>query len=253
MNRLSERGVTMSVNVWANGPGTPGYVCEDARLTNRSVRPWFWQDRAVATVDEDYGQAGWDIGLNYGGLSDLATRLASLSRPAWAAGAGRTIGRGDVRRLAIHAHGNAGTLHVNGQGGPSLTAATVPAMHADLNRIGLMTPDDSTDPAVILLVGCVAGQGRDGTALLVALSRVWPNRKVVGFATLGFVAGGEMLRRGESCTEPGMRDTNALYAGEADANAGRYWHNRTDWPWASENSPRAKVALNGAITVGAHW
>lgn len=243
----------MTVNVWANGPGTPGHVCEDARLTNRSVRPWPWQERAVTTIDQDYGQAGWDIGLNYGGLSDLATRLSSLERPDWAPGTGRVIGRGEIRRLAIHAHGNAGTLHVNGQNGQSLTAATVSAMHADLHRIGLMTPDDSANPAVILLVGCVAGQGRDGTALLIALSRVWPNRKVVGFATLGYVAGGEMLRSGAGCTEPGMRDTNALFAGEANDTAGRYWGNRTDWPWASESSPRAKVALNGAITVGARW
>jgi hypothetical protein len=116
-----------------------------------------------------------------------------------------------------------------------------------------MTPDDRTNPAVILLVGCVAGQGREGTALLQALSRVWPNRKVAGFATLGYVAGGEMLRAGAHCTEAGKRDTNALYPGEADATVGRYWHTRADWPWASESSPRAKVALNGVITVGAHW
>jgi len=242
----------MSVNVWANGPRTPGFVCTDARLTDRSVSTWPWQDRPVTTTDQDYGQAGWDIGINYGSLSDLATKLWGMSRPDWVPGTG-TIGRGEVRRLAIHAHGNAGQLHVNGFPGTSLTAATVPAMSGDLNRIGLMTPDDPASPAVILLVGCVAGQGREGTALLQALSRAWPNRKVVGFATLGYVAGGDMLRRGASCTEAGMRDTNALYAGEADATAGRYWHNRTDWPWASESSPRAKVALNGTITVGAHW
>jgi hypothetical protein len=242
----------MSVNAWANGPNTPGYVCTDARLTNRGVSRWPWQGRALTTVDQDYGQAGWDIGFNYSGLSDLATQLSSLSRPDWVPGSG-TIGRGEIRRLAIHAHGNAGTLHVNGTPGPSLTARTVPSMHPDLHRIGLMTPDDAAYPAVILLVGCVAAQGREGTALLTALSRVWPNRKVVGFATLGYVAGGEMLRRGAGCTEAGMRDTTALHAGEADDLAGRYWHNRTDWPWASETSPRAKVALNGGITLGAQW
>jgi hypothetical protein len=242
----------MPVNVWANGPGTPGFICNDARLSDRSASTWPWQDRATTTVDQDYGQAGWDIGFNYSGLHDLATQISSLSRPDWVGGSGR-IGRGEVRRLAIHAHGNAGQLHVNGTPGPSLTAASVVSMHADLYSIGLMTPDDRVNPAVILLVGCVAGQGRDGTALLRALSREWPNRKVVGFATLGYVAGGEMLRRGASCTEAGMRDTNALYAGEADATAGRYWHNRADWPWASETSPRAKVALNDVIILGAHW
>lgn len=245
----------MPVNVWANGPETPGFVCRDARLTDRRVHPWPWQDRATTIVDQDYGQAGWDIGLNYSGLSNLVLQLSSLDRPKWVAGSGK-IGLGEIRRLAIHAHGNAGQVHVNGRLGPSLTAETVASMasiHSDLTRIGLMTSDDRANPAVILLVGCVAGQGREGTALLLALSQVWPNRKVVAFATLGYVAGGEMFRSGDGCTEPGMRDTNALYSGEADATAGRYWHNRTDWPWASETSPRAKVALNGGIIVGAKW
>jgi Domain of unknown function (DUF4347) len=243
----------VSVNVWSNGPGTPGYACVDARLTKRGVSTWPWQDRAVTTEDQDYGQAGWDIGLNYKGLGDLAAHLARLKRPAWAPGPGSTIQQGEIRRLAIHAHGNAGMLHVNGQGGPSLTAKSIPSMQADLSRIGLMTANDASTPAVILLVGCVAAQGKDGSALLTELSRLWPNRRVVGFWTLGYVAGGEMKRSGEDCTEAGMRDTTALYAGEANDHAGEFWHDLKKWPWASETSPRAKVALNGAVVSGAQW
>lgn len=243
----------MTVNVWANGPETPGYACEDARLTNRKQRNWPWQDRAVLTVDEDYGQAGWDLGLNYKSLGDLCARLSSLERADWTPGQGRLIQAGEIQRLAIHAHGNAGMLHVNGHGGPSLSAKTLPSMQADLARIGGMVVSDSRNPGVILLIGCVAGQGKDGTALLTGLSRLWPNRKVVGFGTLGYVAGGEMKRTGDNCTESGMRDTDALYAGQADDDASQKWHDRKVWPWASETSPRAKVALNGAIILGSQW
>src|SRR5262245_8743549 len=112
----------MAVNVWANGPATPGYACEDARLTKRGVFTWPWQDRAVTTEDQDYGQAGWDLGLNYRTLGDLASRLGQLKRAKWTPGTGATIQSGEIQRLAIHAHGNAGMLHVNGQGGNSLTA-----------------------------------------------------------------------------------------------------------------------------------
>jgi len=240
----------MSVNVWANGPGTPGYACVDARLTKRGDWSWPWQDRPVTTQDQDYGQAGWDIGLNYKGLGDLSAQLTTLKRQDWTPGKGSSIQQGEVRRLAIHAHGNAGMLHVNGQGGPSLTAKRIPSMQADLSRIGLMTVNDAAAPAVILQVGCVAAQGKEGTALLTELSRLWPNRKVVGFWTLGYVAGGEMKRRGADCTEAGMRDTTALFSGQANDHAGEYWHDLKTWPWASESSPQSKVAFNGALVSG---
>lgn len=243
----------MSVNVWANGPGTPGYACSDARLTNRKVTTWPWQDRAVLTEDREYGQSGWDIGLNYKGLGDLTAQIGQIKRPDWVDGKGSTIKQGEIRRLAIHAHGNAGMLHVNGEGGPSLTAKSIGSMQSELSRIGLMTVSDAVNPAVILLVGCVAAQGKEGNALLAGLSQLWPNRKVVGFWTLGYVAGGEMKRSGEDCTEAGMRDTSALYAGAANDVAGRYWKDLKEWPWASETSPHAKVAFNGAVVSGAKW
>lgn len=243
----------MTVNVWANGPGTPGYACEDARLTDRSKSNWPWQDRAVLSQDQEYGQAGWDLGVNYKGLGDLAAQLTQLKRQKWTPGTGSVVQAGEIRRLAIHAHGNAGMLHVNGEGGVSLTAKTIASMQSELTRIGAMTVTDAGNPAVILLVGCVAAQGKEGTALLVELSKLWPNRRVVAFGTLGYVAGGAMKRSGDACTEAGMRDTTALYAGEGNKLASRYWSDMKTWPWASEDSPRAKVALNGVITRGAQW
>ncbi|MEZ5403750.1 MAG: hypothetical protein R2729_28980 [Bryobacteraceae bacterium] len=244
----------MSVAVWANSRDVPGLVCQDARLTDRSVRPWPWQDRAISKTDQLYGQSGWDLGINYQDLADLAGKLSSLRRPGYVAGSRPTIIRGEIRRLAIHAHGVSGTIFVNGKTRtPALTAATVATEHAHLHQIGLMTPDDAQNPAVIEFPGCLAGQGKAGTELLIALSRVWPNRKVVAFASLGYAPGGKMSRSGERCTEPGMRDTNAVHVGDADANAARYWPDMKAWPWASEASPRAKVVLNQRIIRGGEW
>lgn len=244
----------MSVNVWANSRDVPGYVCSDARLTERSEIHIPFMDRPLAVGDRLYGQAGWQIGVNFRDLADLARQLKTLPLPSYLPGGGRPIRHGEIQRLAIHAHGAAGTIFINGQDDArTLTAQTVNANHAHLHEIGLMTPDSPSNPAVILFVGCLAGGTRSGTELLIALSRVWPNRKVVAFATLGYAPGGRMLRSGQGCSEPGMRDTNALYPGEADANVGRYWEDLASWPWASESSARAKVALNGAIILGANW
>jgi hypothetical protein len=244
----------MPVTVWTSSRDVPGIVCEDARLTDRSRRSWPWQDRPITTVDQIYGQAGWDVGVNFLDIGDLLTKLTTLMLPAYVAGASRRIRRGEIRRLAIHAHGVSGTIFINGQrAATSLSASTVGSLHTELHGIGLMTPDDAQNPAVILFPGCLAGQGADGTALLIALSRVWPNRRVVAFATLGYAPGGDMSRTGAHCTEPGMRDTTALFPGEADRNAGRYWGNLRDWPWASETSPRAKVAINERLIAGSEW
>lgn len=240
----------MPVAVWANGPETHGVVCTDARLTDRAGSSVFSRD--LSSTDQDYGQTGWDIGLNFSSLKDLAARLTGLLRPKWVSGVGTRIERGEVRRLAIHTHGVSGQVFVNGREAPPLTASATP-MHGDLHSIGLMTPDDAANPAVILFVGCLAGQGRAGTELLSALSRVWPNRKVVGYASLGYAPGGRMLRSNDGCVEPGMRDTEKTHVGEADDAAGKLWSDRNIWPWASESSPRAKVAMNGAVISGANW
>ena len=244
----------MAINVWTNSRDVPGVVCADARLSAPSQSSWPFARRRITTTDQLFGQAGWDIGFNFTDITDLKNKLTKLHLPDYLPDGDRTIKRGEIQRLAIHAHGSLGTIYINGQRNPAtLSAKTVNTNHSCLYEIGLMTPDNKSNPAVILFVGCIAGTGKDGTNLLIALSNLWPNRKVVAFASLGFAHGGEMKRSGESCTEPGMRDTNALYAGEANDNAGKYWKDLKTWPWASETSPRAKVALNGAIIQGAQW
>jgi hypothetical protein len=235
----------MSVNVWTSQGDIPGRICKDARLTDREKSLFL---RNIATEDKLYGQAGWDLGINFLKISDLAGQLESLVLP------NREPVKGKIRRLAINTHGNQGVIFINGLSDPvALTAKTVPSLKAHLVRIGLMTPDDSTNNAVILFVGCLAAQGKDGSDLLIELSKVWPNRKVVSFITLGYGPGGAMSRAGEQCTEPGMRDTTTTDPGGADKLAGKLWNDLSKWPWASENSPRAKVALNSKIIRGAQW
>src|SRR5262249_9448250 len=145
----------------------PGVVCPDARLTDRSKSKWPWSDRPTTTSDQIYGQAGWDLGINFVSLDDLAGQLETLVVPKFVPGGGGKASRGDIRRLAIHAHGASGTIFVNGQDSPTkLTADAIPELAKTLKRIGLMTPDDSRNPAVIMFPGCLAAMGKAGTKLL---------------------------------------------------------------------------------------
>ena len=243
----------VSVAVWANSLDVPTEVCADARLRDREAAVWPWQDRPVQATDRTYGQAGWDIGMRFSDIHDLASKLHRITVPAYVRGApsgGRPIRRGEVNKLAINAHGTMGQVFINGKGKTPLDKANLHQNHGDLHRIGLITPDDAASPAVILFVGCLAATGASGTELLIGLSRIWPNRNVVGFATIGYQQGGLMLRPGEACTAPGMRDTDAIFSGGADATAGTNWPSLTRWPWASIESPHAKVAFNGRIIRG---
>ena len=93
------------------------------------------------------------------------------------------------------------------------------------------------------------GQGDAGTRLLVALSRVWPGRRVVGFSTVGYRHPGEMGRRGEACELPGMRDTDApAYIFADRLRFDRQWSDFEAMPWASESSPHAKIVVDGRVT-----
>ena len=245
----------MSVAVWCNGPEVPTLVCADARLNNRDDISWLsCSSSTTSSRDQLYGQAGWDIGVNFRSLTDLASQLQTLKVPvAQGKTELRPIKRGEITKLAIHTHGVQGEVLVNGSGSPALTAKNVRQFHPLLHKIGLTTSDNPQSPTVILFAGCLAGAGPSGTELLISLSRVWPHRKVVGFASLGYAAGGEMKRPGEACTEPGMRDTGALFQGEADKLAGKHWGDLKAWPWATATSKTAKVALDGKIIFGSQW
>lgn len=157
------------------------------------------------------------------------------------------VQRGEIVRLAIMCHGDqGGQLLVNGKNRtPVLTVDTINQFHDDLHKIGLFTREKGS---TILFMGCAAGQGLPGTRLLIALSKVWPGRRVVCFTTLGYRHPGAMSRSGEHCEEPGMRVTEArasLYANPPKWDG--LWSKFAELPWASDTSIHAKVAKNGVI------
>jgi hypothetical protein len=198
------------------------------------------------------GQAGWHVTVRFTSLADLATRLHDLPMPAEFCGNWfqdcDPLRRGEILRLAILAHGDqGGQLAVEGRASSvRLTADTVREHRADLHAIGLFTRRSGS---TILLMGCLAGQGPEGTRLLRQLSRVWPGRRVVGFSTVGYRHPGEMKRRGDACELPGMRDTDApAYAFAADTRRlDAMWTDFARMPWASESSTHAKVVRDGRI------
>lgn len=212
------------------------------------------------------GQAGWDVAIRFGSLAELADKLTkgvSLD-PGTKRRFGRrysaAIQRGEIARLAITAHGDqAGEWYANGKSQRPLTAEVnklhtsrpVAACRASLHTIGLYTmPLKST----IILMGCLAGQGALGTALLSALSTIWPNRQVVGFDVLGYVDGGQMklTGAGNPYSYAGMKltwfrsgfDLLARHQSNIE-EIGRRWDNL---PWASEFSQEhAKIVENQKV------
>jgi len=91
---------------------------------------------------------------------------------------------------------------------------------------------------------------KEGAQLIIELSKLWSGRKVVAFQVIGYAWGGEMLRPGAKCTEPGMRATwethEALDRRQEEAIRKR-WNDLEKLPWAWEGHYAAKVAQNGKL------
>ena len=247
-----------------------GTICRDARLGGGGSSRRY-------PGGSSSGQAGWHVAIGFSNLSGLASRLgpgsggvSGTAMPAYFCGNWfddcPAIRAGEVRRLAILAHGCPGRFFINGGGGrrpdgtsyscyspdparPPLTSqnARDPSggFHPHLHQIGLATSQDAT----VFLMGCDVANGPEGWQLLRALSHVWPGRRVVGFTTSGYRHSGEMYRgSGDYCQEPGMRDTpigGALHGMERMLD--EMWDDFTQMPWASERSPHAVVARDGQI------
>lgn len=259
----------MPLAVWADSPDVPNKVCLNARLRGAKTNP-------VNPDSETYGQGGWDIGLHFKNLTELADQLTMLQsqapahmcdspRSSWSCNGDQWScpAVGKVTRLAINAHGVPGTLYTGGTPSADLvrdpekerlaiSVENIPNIRADLDRIYSATAPNAT----ILLMGCIAGQGGSGTQLLKALAEIWPQRKIVAFETIGLQNPLDMARPGmwgESCTEPGMRDTldtSPRAPGSAQPSHLAKWNKLNEMPWASETSIGAKVIENGVITKG---
>jgi len=219
----------MGKTVWADCFDVPGNVCPDARL--RDAAP-----KMAYPGGSTKGQSGWDVGLHFKSLNDLAAQVEKKFR------------RGEITRLAIHCHGLPGQFFPSGEKnkGQAISARSVLWFKTDLVRIGLRTDVRAT----IMIAGCLAGLGKSGTDLLKELSRhAWPDRKIVAFTTIGFAWGGEQMRD-KGCTEPGMRDTNNISRAldrSLENRVRKLWPNLKKLPWASETSPHAKVVRNGVV------
>jgi hypothetical protein len=227
------------VSVWASGGHTPHTVLEDPRLP----------------ADEPKGQAGWDMGINYGNFLELARRL-SETKPAHLGGA--DILDHQVSRLAIVAHGAPGVVDVDQKesgnlgvpqpkGSQSLTAARIGSYTTELDRIAKALRQNS----VVILASCQAADGKEGEELLKALSRRWPTTTVVGLRTLATVVDGQ-LEKGESAMYAGVRDTRYANGNKApgeqrDYEQTAFVQDLNKLPWLSESSPHATVARDGNI------
>ncbi len=232
--------VSPSISIWASGGATPHLVLEDPRIPKDTVK----------------GQAGWDMGINFGRFGSLTNALSRAKAPH--------LGEGDilehsVRRLAIVSHGAPGVVDVDQSAGQAefgaptlfgskcLTPARLGAYRRELNQIASALRFDS----IVILAACQAGEGTRGEELLRALSRLWPTTTVVGIRTIATtvpdmsppgVPGGEMFA--------GVRDTNHAN-GSAIKNPeykqAAFILDLKKMPWMSEHSPHATLARDGNI------
>ena len=232
-----EISVRDTIALWAS-TDVASQVCDDARLHEKG-------GSAILDKDTTYGQAGWEVGINFGDLHDLATKVAQKQKL--------------IRKMAINAHGYPGEFYINSKKGTPLKGDNVTAVHnIDLTTVRQwLTPN-----ATLLLVGCLAGKGLGGTALVEKLSDFLKGRTVVAFSTVGYI-GSLQIRNAASrdwdqgvCTEPGARYTDEfINSGSEQEEIDRYfkngkWENLSALPWASENSPHAKLAMNGKVIRG---
>ncbi len=126
-------------------------------------RKGYWSDELSGT--------GWTHHVSFGTLRDIAQQLSSAR-----------FQKASVYRLAIVTHGPQGGQVELDDG--VLEANTVARYTPDL---ALLRPY-LMRPARIIFGSCLAGLGKDGTALLTILSRdVFPGCHVIGFEKFGYV------------------------------------------------------------------
>ena len=249
--RVTEKQ-TPTIAVWSE-IDVPGIVCHDARVRGRPPAKPYPQG-------ETYGQYGWDMGLQFSSLGHLASLLVDGTFDTPPHVGGEPVCPRQIHRLGINAHGFPGEVYVDGKSRTPLSAATARTIfRASLLKLEKVLALD----AVVLFMSCNAGYAAPGDALLTTLSSMWPGRKLVSFATIGWKHDGQMKRprtfppeaRGV-CSEPGMRETWNLHpiygSGPLKEQAelklyGPFWSDLSALPWASESTTYAKVAQSGRI------
>src|SRR5579871_228512 len=217
-------------NIWAFSKNVPDKTCEDARLLGGGTNLPF-------PAGDDHGQAGWDIGLMFNTIGDLSEKLRVAMKT-----------RDDrITRLAINVHGTPGGIDADSIGKIYNFTDLWNRYSSPLVFINHMLEGG----APVLIMGCQVAAGDVGAAFLSDMSQyVFPGHKVIGFTTIGESL--RQYRRGEYCSEPGMRDTPYDTPSEGSPLIKEQREKEVlTLPWASETSPHAKVALNGKIIAGA--
>jgi hypothetical protein len=135
----------------------------------------------------------WDLSLRFDSLQNLLDQLANAH-----------VAKGQVRKLAIVAHGDVGG-HVQLHDG-DLTAGTAARYAAAL----LALRDYLWVNARLIFYSCVAGRGQDGSALLNALSgKHLPGRHVIGFERFGVLSGMGQLPGEMRCATASLQFSGA--------------------------------------------
>lgn len=252
------------IRIWAfNGINIPADFCQDARLRGDSDEE----------VDQPYGQAMWDLAIEFANARHLASQLKSGKLPdhmcAGGAGCSSPVCPkiGNVSFLGICVHGSPGLVDIDGTsrilwgqplaGQDFLCEQTIDAhkYDAELTQIGNVMKKEGT----IMFMSCWAARGSVlGTNLLIKLSRIWKDIYVAGIVTMGYVGSHQYQGRSRwfrgTCTEPGMRATDCERPVTSDQERWdrilkpEVWNDLGRLPWAWPTIDRAKVAFNGRIT-----
>jgi hypothetical protein len=171
----------MSVTIFARQREAIGLcgVCTDARVP----------------IGEQRGQEGWEIGINYTTKDDLLSQI--VAQP------------GHILALGISCHGSDdasdpntfGGLAIEGRGQPWLRESNINSFLRLLTGIGVKLETNG----VVYFFACRLGGTEPGRRVLMSLSQLWPNRRVVGFVVEGSQRPGGQRLPGARCELPGVQ------------------------------------------------
>jgi uncharacterized protein DUF4347 len=214
----------MSKAVWAFSADSPAKTCEDAKYLGDGTKLY-------PGTPSDQGQPGWDIGLGFNTFADLTEKLKKLNAQY-----------GAFSRLAIDVHGAPGAIVADSDNKTFTFDDLWQKYRSQLEAMNKMLDGGAS----LLIMGCNVGAAAAGDSFLIHLSEKFPGHKVVGITTIGETM--RQTRSGGGCSEPGMKDSPY---DNPSTNMPKMKEQREKefltLPWASEDSPHAKVALNGVI------
>jgi hypothetical protein len=195
-----------------------------AKNTSRSVYLWTWHEDPSLARSWCPGN-GWTRTL--GPFSSVRSLLNLVERAGL---------HGSIARLGILAHGGTANSPIPGHVSfyEPLDAGALQnedsRLYHDLFSLRVYLKRGAT----IAFYSCIAGAGRQGSALLTGLSRIWAGRKVLGFITYGFL--GPRVPAHETAG-------NVIDTLQSERSVG----NLRGYPRLNDRRPSSKVARAGRI------